>query len=511
MSDWTQGYVAEIDYTHGYYSELNPQRIKLAFLNAGLAFPEVGSACELGFGQGVSANMHAAASLTQWSGTDFNPGQAAFAQELQSASGAQARWFDESFEEFASRPDLPEFDYIGLHGIWSWVSDTNRAVIVDFLRRKLKVGGVFYVSYNTLPGWAAFAPVRHLITQHAQHFGARGKGMSSRVDEALAFADTLMATKPVYGTVNSSVAARLEALKAHSRHYLAHEYFNKDWHPMYFADMAQWMGQAKLEFACSAHYLDCVEPINVTAEQQQLLDQITDPLFKQSIRDFVVNQQFRRDYWVKGKRKLSKLAQNQQLEAQQVLLVAHRPDIKLTVQGALGEANLFEGVYNPLLDLLSDHKPMSIGQLADIVQAQGITRPQVVQAAMVLIGAGYATAVQTTEPSERVRAQTERLNAMLMHKAKGDGQVAYLASPLSGGGFAVGRFTQLFLLAIKEGHLGSGRWAKYVWDILSAQGQKIIKDGQVLSTEQENLAELASQAQEFERKVLPVLRALLVA
>jgi hypothetical protein len=172
---------------------------------------------------------------------------------------------------------------------------------------------------------------------------------------------------------------------------------------------------------------------------------------------------------------------------------------------------LFEGVYNPLLDLLSDHKPMSIGQLADIVQAQGITRPQVVQAAMVLIGAGYATAVQTTEPSERVRAQTERLNAMLMHKAKGDGQVAYLASPLSGGGFAVGRFTQLFLLAIKEGHLGSGRWAKYVWDILSAQGQKIIKDGQVLSTEQENLAELASQAQEFERKVLPVLRALLVA
>lgn len=27
MSDWTQGYVAEIGYTHGYYSELNPQRI----------------------------------------------------------------------------------------------------------------------------------------------------------------------------------------------------------------------------------------------------------------------------------------------------------------------------------------------------------------------------------------------------------------------------------------------------------------------------------------------------
>lgn len=42
--------------------------------------PEVGSACELGFGQGMSANLHAAASVVQWSGTDFNPAQAAFAR-----------------------------------------------------------------------------------------------------------------------------------------------------------------------------------------------------------------------------------------------------------------------------------------------------------------------------------------------------------------------------------------------------------------------------------------------
>ena len=39
--------------------------VKLAFLNAGLALPATGTACELGFGQGVSANIHAAASLTQ--------------------------------------------------------------------------------------------------------------------------------------------------------------------------------------------------------------------------------------------------------------------------------------------------------------------------------------------------------------------------------------------------------------------------------------------------------------
>ena len=61
MSDWTSGYVADIGYTFGYYAELNPLRVRLAFLNQGLVFPEVGTACELGFGQGLSANLHAAA------------------------------------------------------------------------------------------------------------------------------------------------------------------------------------------------------------------------------------------------------------------------------------------------------------------------------------------------------------------------------------------------------------------------------------------------------------------
>ena len=76
MTDWTSGYVADIDYTFGYYTELNPLRVKLAFLNAGRVAPDYGTACELGFGQGISANIHAAASLTSWHGTDFNPAQA---------------------------------------------------------------------------------------------------------------------------------------------------------------------------------------------------------------------------------------------------------------------------------------------------------------------------------------------------------------------------------------------------------------------------------------------------
>ena len=158
MTDWTAGYVADIGYTYGYYAELNPLRLKLPFLSAGLAIPAITTACELGFGQGLSTNIHAAASATSWHGTDFNPGQAAFAQELAAISGANVRLRDDAFADFAQRSDLPDFDYIGVHGIWSWISDDNRSVMVDFIKRKLKVGGVLYISYNTIPAGPPLRP-----------------------------------------------------------------------------------------------------------------------------------------------------------------------------------------------------------------------------------------------------------------------------------------------------------------------------------------------------------------
>ena len=105
MSDWTSGYVADVGYTYGYYTELNPLRVKLAFANAGLSCPDMGTACELGFGQGLSANVHAAASVTQWHGTDFNPSQAGFAQELAQATGTGPKFYDEAFAEFCTRTD----------------------------------------------------------------------------------------------------------------------------------------------------------------------------------------------------------------------------------------------------------------------------------------------------------------------------------------------------------------------------------------------------------------------
>lgn len=511
MTDWTAGYVADIGYTYGYYIELNPLRMRLAFLNAGLAIPEVGTACELGFGQGVSANFHASASVTHWIGTDFNPSQAGFAQQLASVSGSDAQLFDESFTEFCVRPDLPDFDYIGLHGIWSWISDENRAVIVDFIRRKLKVGGVLYISYNTQPGWAEMVPMRDLLTEHSEVMGIQGQGLVPRIDNALAFAEKLLATNPAYARANPHVAERLRKLKEHDRSYLAHEYFNRDWLPMPFSRMAEWLAPTKLNYACSAHYLDHINTLIFSAEQQALLKEIPDAMFRETVRDFCINQQFRRDYWVKGARKLNMVAQTEALRAQRVILVEPRAGVSLKINCPLGEATMQEVMYVPILDALADHQVQSLGDIEQMLKGRGINFAQILQAVMVLTGTGALLAAQEASVIDQVKTRTDKLNAYLCDQARGSGEINFLASPVTGGGITVPRFPQLFLLAKSQGKTQPAEWAAFAWNILAMHGERIIKDGKELESAADNLAELTAQAETFSVQSLPILRALGIA
>lgn len=508
MQDWTSGYVADIGYTYGYYGELNPLLIKLAFATCGYIYPQVSNACELGFGQGMSINIHASASDITWSGNDFNPAQAGFAQELSNLSENKAQLLDESFAQYCKRDDLPEFDYIGLHGIWSWISDENRSIIVDFIARKLKVGGVLYVSYNTQPGWAPIIPIRHLMTEHAQVMGASGQGIANRINSAIEFTDRLINTNPFFTRANPIAVEEFEKLKKHDRNYLAHEYFNQDWVPMPFSKMAQWLSPTKLQYVCSANYSDQVEVLNLTNEQQALLAEIADPIFRQTVRDFMIGTRFRKDYWVKGARKMTPLEQIEILSQQKVVLVKPRADIVLKTTGIVGEVTLNEAVYNPILDILADYQVKSLGDLERLLKSKAIELTQIVQAVMILNSIGALVPAQDQASEAKAKGVTYKLNAAIMNKSRSTSEISFLASPITGGGIVVSRFAQLFLMAISNGDKTPQEWAQYVWDILASQGQKILKDGKALATPQENLDELLRQANTFAEKQIPVFKAL---
>lgn len=246
-----EGYVEDIAYTYGYQPDLDPRRMARALEAAGLQPPRVERACELGFGQGLSLAIHAVAGGARWHGTDLNPVHAGTLRGLLAGTDAAVQVAGQTFADFFARDDLPQFDLVGAHGVWSWVSGANRERILGFLRRRLRPGGVFYLSYNALPGWAPMLPLRAALMQ-AVAAAPSAMPLAERIDAALRDVAMRLARDPSFQDAHPGIEAELRAIRGKRVAYLAHEFFNRDWAPMHPGEVASMLRSAGLEFATLA-------------------------------------------------------------------------------------------------------------------------------------------------------------------------------------------------------------------------------------------------------------------
>ncbi|MCX4137739.1 class I SAM-dependent methyltransferase [Paraburkholderia sp. SEWSISQ10-3 4] len=519
MSEWEAGSIDGIAYTYGYCDELDPLRLRLPLLQSGIAPPTLRTACELGFGHGVSVNIHAAGSTTRWFGTDFNPSHASFAQQLKQCAGSQASLFAESFAEFCRRDELPKFDFIGMHGIWSWISDENRALIADFIRRKLNDGGVVYMSYNTQPGWATMLPVRELMNCHFQvsarlneHGGVPAETqVQTHIAAALDFVKSVVATQPGYAVVNPQLAERVDALSKENTHYLAHEYFNRDWQPMTFSQVTSSLAASGLTYSCSADYRDHVDEINLNPAQRALLAGVPDTALRETVRDFCINRSMRRDYWVKGSRTLGEDEQQMAMRAHRVMLALPRASVLLKIRGALGEATLPESSYGPILDALASHQPARLVDIENSVRGRGITLPFIVKAVTLLVGAGVLLNVQEEAHIELARPSSDRLNAAICEQALQHGDVQFLVSPVSGSGVLIPRVPQLFLLARRRHLREPAQWAEFAEAALHTSPTPAHAMEGFSVSPLNTRDDLIAKANRFAEMHLPILQALGIA
>src|SRR5690606_7519115 len=109
--------------------------------------------CELGCGRGYATVLLASANPdSHFVGIDFNPTHIAEARALADEAGIRNVSFHEmGFGEAAASnaPELGEFDYVTMHGVYSWVVPSVQEEIHAFLRARLVPGGIFYMGYNT--------------------------------------------------------------------------------------------------------------------------------------------------------------------------------------------------------------------------------------------------------------------------------------------------------------------------------------------------------------------------
>ncbi len=468
---WSRGYVADITYSHGYFHELSPPFIRFCLLLEGLDHAGGESDpdgryhyCELGYGQGVSANLHAAANPRgRFWGTDFNPDHALFAQGVARQAGVDAQWLATGFDELIEA-DLPDFDFVGLHGVWSWIDAPTRQSVVEFLRRRLKVGGVVYLSYNVMPGWSAEKPLRDLLWLQSELAGSPGDPTPRRIKGALDFAQVLRRGRAAYFEHNPRAGAMLEDMQRDDIHVVAHEYFNRSWHITYFADLARGLQAAGLEFGCSLHKSDLVGEVRQRAHACGLDTTGMNPALRETTHDFILNRRFRRDVFTRGARRLSPAAREARLLEVGFVLMRPASAATSTVQTPYGSVTLDPGLLHKLLRVLEgEPAPVTLRELRVRAELQGVTLASVVQVLASLVAQGQAWPVFADDQRHAGGAHTRAANRAVAERALEDDVLRYLASPVTGHAIDASRSDRLLLLAWEQGVRGAQALADAVW------------------------------------------------
>lgn len=503
-SGWADGYVSDVDYQHGFFNGLTPASLRIALLMKGFRPAPDGdrfSYCELGYGHGATLCGMAAANpqATFW-GTDFNPSHALSARRLAGDVGLENLHLEErSFAEYLEL-DLPQFDVIALHGVYSWVSAANRAHIVEFLRRRLKLGGVAYISYNAMPGWSARGPLRRLIADAARH----GPELATaRVETALQLARRVQAAKGRFFELNPDAGAALENWSARSRAYLVHELLNQDHAPRYLSEVAAELDAAKLSYATSVRLDDHLDSIALGREMQQLLGDAGDPVGRETLRDYLLMTPFRTDLFVRGAERLTPDQQAELLMDCRFALLTDARKAKGRSYGARGVA-LKPDMTNALIDGLA-RGPRSLRELSEDRKVAELGYGRTVRSLVALICEGQVSAGLDAEVEAR-RASTDRFNHVVLQRTLVNDDLQHLVSPVTGNAVAVSYLDRLFLLALRSG-LDP---VEFPARIFSTRKMSLARDGKPVPRDQIE-AEIRNRLSNAMEYLLPALGKLQIA
>jgi SAM-dependent methyltransferase len=294
-----EGYLRDVAYVRQFCKELAPALLRAAAaLNGFPPPPEDGfDYCELGCGPGDTVNTLAAAHpASRFVGVDFNAEHVAFARSLAERAGlGNVRFLERDFAELAREP-LPSFDYVCAHGVLAWIAPATRTAMLDVAAARLRPGGLLYVSYNAMPGWAAVEPLRRLLLDASS--GVAGTSLD-RARHALAVAKALCDARAEYFDVNPPAKEMLETTLRTGLAYAAHEYLGADWHPMYFADVAAEMTARGLRFVGQLPLYLNHRDLTIPESAAGLFAGPMDRAAFERLKDFAINEFFRGDLYVK--------------------------------------------------------------------------------------------------------------------------------------------------------------------------------------------------------------------
>lgn len=307
--DPIDGYYTDSDYLPTWQPELAPAWLDHVATWAGLAAPrpQAGAPfryCEVGCGLGWTLNLLAAANPEgSFVGIDAMPEQIARARAVARAAGLEnVRFVRATLDEVRHRR-FPRFHYVAAHGLYTWISDRNAALLFELAARVLAPGGLCYLAYNVEPGWSALRPVQQLLSSATRYLPAASATAS--IEQALGLLDQVRSAAGERLGLGARAGSQLDYLRSLPKAYLGHEFLNAHWRPVFVTEAHARAQRAGLDFVDSARPRLRHADYLLRREQRALIAaQPAGPL-RELVKDVCLGQMFRADVFVKSARTVS--------------------------------------------------------------------------------------------------------------------------------------------------------------------------------------------------------------
>ena len=186
------------------------------------------------------------------------------------------------------------FDYILLHGVFSWVSPEDQQTLLATAKSLLSESGIIYISYNTYPGWHAQMVLRDAMMLYSSQYEKPEEKRANIRDGIRYFKDFFKVANNEFSAYHTK---RLSALEKNPSRYLYHEFLEEHNHPLYIKDFIQNVNNEGLQYVSDA-LLAFDSPVLLGEKRNAYIsDQISDKSDRAErlqYMDFMLNQRFRR-------------------------------------------------------------------------------------------------------------------------------------------------------------------------------------------------------------------------
>ncbi len=450
MTSTTGGYVTDTAYVAEFYGDHAPAHMNLIAASNGYRPRPLDGGftwCDYGCGNGVTANVLAGCfPEAKFYGVDFLPAHTRTAELLSLRGGLQNTTFiQKSFTDLG--PDeIPPLDFAVMHGVLSWIDDPTRNAVLDDAARRLKPGGLLLTGTNAMPGWAAKLPMRNMVYSLSRD----GQNSLERAQTGLDWLKKLKNAKVKYFRDNPALAEAVEELERLDLRYMAHEYFNEHLRAFYFAELKVMMEAKGLRFAgCARLFLNMVD-LSVPQALQDEFRAVKTRGELEAKRDFIRNETFRRDVWIKGEPLKSEeewLAVNQD----QVFGTID-PLAKIDRTVAFGDIQLsYENEpFAALLKLVAE-RGLSIREMENHRDMAGLSPWTRFEAARLLAAGGqvhsFPASTKPVKVAKDARLSMPAINRGMIKELGLSMPKVALAAPYAGTGVEIGNIDAILLLA----------------------------------------------------------------